>query len=205
MRDNQQSKLGRATAAPVEPSRFTKAALGCRVLEPWKIPRLGLDVIITLVPHNRSVQIESDVIERMERQLKIELNATTELDYEAERAARFCAEAFLDPDAVKRGEYTPIGTLEEWLEKIDDDVIQECWRQYVAVRVAYDPVSQPLSSTDLEEIEAIIKKKAEDPGLSLRFLRLYGVRRLSNYLLHSADRLFPSPIPTSSDSPSSPD
>lgn len=205
MRDNQQTKLGRASAAPQEPSKFTKAALGARVLEPWKIPRLGLDVVITLVPHNRSVQIESDVIEQMERQLRIELNATTELDYESERAARFCAEAFLDPDAVKRGEFAPIGTLEEWREKIDEDVIQECWRQYVAVRMAYDPVSQPLSSTDLEEIETILKKKAEDPARSLRFLRLYGVRRLSNYLLHSADRLFPSVTPTSSDSPSSPD
>jgi DNA-directed RNA polymerase subunit F len=127
------------------------------------------------------------------------------MDYEAERAVRFCAEAFLDPEAVKRGEFTPIGSLEEWREKIDGDIIQECWRQYSAIRVAYDPVSYPLSQEDLEAIDDVIKKKAADPARSLRFLRLFGVRRLSNYLLHSADRLFPSVTPTSTPSEPSPD
>lgn len=208
MRDQPQSKLGRSAAGangqPPEPSKFVKASLGARVLEPWRIPRLNLDVVITLVPHYRACAIESDLIEHMERKLKIELNATTELEYEAERAAQTCADAFLDPEHVKRDEYVPIGTLADW-RGLDREVIAECWRQYSAVRVAYDPVSVALGDDELEAIEDAIKKKAEDPDRSLRLLRLYGVRRLSSYLLHSADRLFPSPTPTSSPSLASED
>jgi len=204
MRDQpQQSKLARAAAAPVEPSKFVKATLGARVLEPWRIPRLNLDVTITLVPHWRASMIESEVIEQLERKLRIELNATTELEYEAERAAQFCADAFLDPEFVKKEEYVPIAPLADW-RNLDRDVLGECWRQYAAVRVAYDPVSVPLGDEELEAIEEAIKKKAEDPARSLALLRLYGVRRLSSYLLHSADRLFPSPTPKSIAGESSP-
>lgn len=205
MRDQPQpSKLGRAAAAPVEPSKFVKATLGARVLEPWRIPRLDLDVTITLVPHWRASMIEADVIEQLERKLKIELNASTEMEYEAERAAQFCADAFLDPESVKKEEYAPIGTLADW-RNLDREVLAECWRQYAAVRVAYDPVSLVLGDDEIEAIEDAIKKKAEDPARSLALLRLYGVRRLSSYLLHSADRLFPSPTPKSSAGESSAD
>lgn len=159
MRDQPQpSKLGRAAAAPVEPSKFVKATLGARVLEPWRIPRLDLDVTITLVPHWRASMIEADVIEQLERKLKIELNASTEMEYEAERAAQFCADAFLDPESVKKEEYAPIGTLADW-RNLDREVLAECWRQYAAVRVAYDPVSLVLGDDEIEAIEDAIKKK----------------------------------------------
>jgi hypothetical protein len=199
------TKLGQAAAqaTKAEPSAFIKAAHAARVLEPFTIPRLNLKAVMTLVPHYRANVIESEVIAEMER-LKIPNDETHEIqEWEAERAARYLAEAALDPDLVAKQEYVPVGELADW-RALDRDVLGECWRIYCDVRAAYDPISQELTAEEMDMIEAALKKKAEDADLCLRFLRLFGIRRLSRYLLASAERLSTSATPTSSDTPSSP-
>lgn len=206
MREPQRSKLGQAAArqqAP-EPSKFMKAAAGARVLEPFTIPGLNLPAVMTLVPHHRELAIEADVIEELERKLKIPLGTSTESDYEAERAARTLTEAVLDPDAVARGDYLPIGELSDWRD-LPRDWIGECWRLYLGVKAAYDPVSLPLSKEEIDAIDEVIKKKAEDPVRSRQLLHLFGVTRLSSYLLTMDEPRSASPTPTSTDSPSSVD
>ena len=201
----QPSKLRRAAEAQAmaEPSPWMKAVAGARVLEPYRIPRLGLDVKITLVGHHRLTAIEGEVFAQM-KAVGLELNSTTELDYEAERAARTLAEAVLDPESCARGDFMPIADVADWRE-LDRNITGEVWRVYMGIVAAYDPISQPLSKEEIDAIEFAIKKKAEDPAHSLRYLRILGVARLSSYLLHTADRLFPSATPTSSPSESAPD
>lgn len=204
MQPPQRTKLGNAAAAqgkPAEPSRFQKAASAVRVLEPFVIPRLNLSAVMTLVPHYRTIQIEGDLIAEMDSR-KIPLNETNETTWESERAARFLAEAVLDPEEAKADRFVPIGDLADW-RSLDDDVIGDCWRIYADVRAAHDPIAQPLTVEEVQAIEEIIKKKEESPALRLRILRLFGVRRLSSYLLTLADPQSSLVTPSSSPSGSS--
>lgn len=197
------SKLARAVAnnaagAALTEERFVQAATAARVREPFRIPRLNLDVVITLVPHSRATAIEAAVFETM-RELKLDLNTTTELTYETERAARYCAEAFLDPATD-----APIGAVEDWRNLVDDDVIGDCWRKYFAVKTAYDPIGIGLSQTEIDELTALVKKNTDMPmEIRLRLLRLYGTGKLSLFMLYMVEQLSTSATPTSIDSASS--
>lgn len=204
-----QGKLARAAGAhangtPATESRFVKAAHAVRVLEPFKIPRLNLDAIMTLVPHARANEIEGEVIEEMERRLQIGLNATTELHYECERAVRVLADAVLDPEEVKAKRYTPLASVQEWRDNIDQDIIGDCWRIYGDVRAAYDPIAVGASQAEAELIEEVLKKKDLGAEVQLKLLRHIGVRKLSSYLLTLEDRQSKSALPTSSPSESEP-
>lgn len=198
--NNEQSKLARAAAnagtsgAPVEQSRFTQAASAARVREPYRIPRLNLDVVITLIPHSRSTAIEGATFQAMRDVGLPEVTTTTELTYETERAARTCAEAFLDPETEK-----PVGSFEEWSTKVDDDVLGECWRKYFAVKSAYDPVGVGLTQEEIDELTVLVKKNTLPTEVQLRLLRLYGTGKLSLFLLHMVEQLSISATPTSID------
>jgi hypothetical protein len=193
------TKLGNAIqgkAKPVEASRFALAIAGARVRHPFVIPRLEIPAVMTLVPHSAAQLAEAAVWSTM-RGLELELNRTTEQNYEAERARRILSEAVFDPDPLEqKNEWIRFGTVEEW-GALDDDVIAECWRIYGDVRETFDPVSMPLSKDELAMIADAVKKK--DPKL----LRFFGVRRLATYLLTTAEPPSISATPMSGPSESS--
>ena len=187
-----QTRLGKIQNGrpdPVSVGRLTQAAITARVLHEFTIPRLNVHAIMTLCPHSRKQQIEADVYSKMSAH-KLPYERATESLYEAERATRTLAEVVLDPESVKRGNPQPFGTLEEW-DALDEQVIEDCWRVYLDVRAANDPISVPLTREEYEFIELMIQKK-NDQGL-----RYFGARRLSAYLLTMAVQPASSPKPTS--------
>lgn len=195
MAEAQPSKLRRAAdgkATEAAPTRFAAAAAGARPFMPWRIPRLDLDVVITLVSNNRAEEIEAAVFSRM-RDLGLDLNRTTEPTFEMARARRYCAEAFLDPTTK-----LPIGTPAEWSDLIDPDVIGDCWRAYGDLRTAYDPVAQPLPADEILLIAAAVKKN------SAMLLRSFGCAKLAAYLLTTAEQQSNSPDPRSGSGESQP-
>lgn len=212
MRDKAPSKLERAAAAapaarPADPAKLERAAAGARVREPYVIPRLDLPVVVTLLPHDRMAVIESEVFETMERKLKLQLSPITEIVWECERAARYCAEAFIDPDTVTAdggGDWKPIGPLDTWRTKIDPDVIGDCYRFYVDVRTKYDPVGVGCTQEELDAIAEIVKKVEAPSEVRLQLLRSFGLRRLSSWLITMGSQLFSSTTPESSDGASLP-
>lgn len=192
MRDQTETKLGKAQNGQASgPSKFGKAIAAAQVRHPFTIPRLNLAAEMTLVRHDVRQEIEAAVADRM-NELRLEPSTLTEARFEAERATRMMAAVVLEPGTDK-----PIGTLAEW-DALDEEVISDCYRLYLDLRVAYDPIEVGLSRDDEELIFAALKKK--DPQL----LRLCGTRRLSSFLLSTADRLLASAPPTSTPSESSP-
>lgn len=199
MRDQPTTKLGRAVSGvqrPAEESKFARAIAGARVLHPFKIPRLGLDAVMTLVPHNRGQAIDAAVHEEM-RRLKLEPSPTTDKNFESEKAVRMIAEAVLDPESVAAGQFAPLGALSDWND-VDDDVIADVWRLYLDLRYAVDPIEEGITREDEEIIFEALKKN------SAQLLRFCGVRRLSSFMLSMAPRLLPSVPPTSTPSGSEP-
>lgn len=175
---------------PPKQSKFRAAIERNRVFHPFRIERLGVDAIMTLVAHNRRQQFEGEAYAEVNGRLKLPYERWTEPRYESELIVRILSDVVLDAEAHKHGQIVPLGTLEEW-QSLDEDIIEECWRVHVDVRAAYDPLSTPLTPDDLAMIEEALKKKRATP---LRFL---GVRRLSTYLLTMADRLLSFPTGTS--------
>lgn len=178
------AKLAAKSSAPESESKFAAAIAGARPFVPYRIDRLGLDTVITLCPQNRIQEIEGAVHARM-RALGLELSRTTELNYESERAVRVLAEIVLDPVSK-----LPIGTSAEWAS-LDVDTISAAWQAAGDVREQYDPIDTPLTQEEMELITDAVKKNS--PAL----LRLCGVRRLSLYLLTTADQRSSLPPPNS--------
>jgi hypothetical protein len=201
MRDRP-SKLERAAVgAPqtkkVDPGRLELAATGARVREPFVIPRLGLPAVITLLAHDRISLIEAEVAE-FERALNLTPGFAADVTIETERAARYCAEAVIDPDTINAdgsGDWKPIGPLEVWRTKIDPDVVGDVYRFYADVRAKFDPVGVGCTQEDLDAIAEIVKKVEAPSDLRLQLLRHYGVRRLSSWLVTMGSQLFSSTTP----------
>lgn len=212
MRDHP-DKLGRAVAATngaqtkkSDPGRLERAAIGARVREPFTIPRLDVPAVMTLLAHDRILQVEADLFELMERK-KLPLNPVTEIVWECERAARYAAEAVIDPDTINAdggGDWKPIGSLDTWRTKIDPDVLGDVYRFYVDVRTKYDPVGVGCTQEELDAISEIVKKVEAPSEMRVLLLRSFGLRRLSSWLVTTGSLLFSSTIPASSDGASLP-
>ena len=201
MADTKLGQAFRATAPRPAESRFALALAGSRVLEDFVIPRLNLPVKVTLVSTARQQAIEADVHQAM-RTLMLDPKVHTwlvEQEVEADRARRTLAEVVLEATADRSRPETmkPIGTPAEW-EQLDRDILGECWRFYGDLRELHDPAGMPLTRDEQDAIEHAIKKK--EPAL----LRLCGARKLSAYLLITADQRANSSIERSSPGGSSP-
>lgn len=185
------TRLGRAIAGTDEtqPSRLAQAASGARVLHRFTIPRLGIPAVMTLCPHSRKQQIEGAVYATMAG-LKLPLDRVTEWTYEADRASRTLAEVVLDPTEVQAGRFTPIGSLDDW-QNLDEQIIEDCWRTYLDVVAANDPVAIELTPDEIQFVDEMISKKN---GMGLRY---FGTRRLSAYLLATGEPRSTSAIPRS--------
>lgn len=210
MRDHTPSKLERAAAnvqrAPAEAGKLERAAIGARVREPFTIPRLGVPAVMTLLMHDRIAMIEMEVAE-FERALNLTPGMAAEIVIETERAARYLAEAVIDPDTIAAdggGDWKPIGGLDTWRTKVDPDVVGDCYRFYADVRAKYDPVGVGCTQEELDAIAEIIKKKEMPTEIREQLLRSFGVRRLSSWLATTAELLSVSATPKSSAGESSP-
>lgn len=206
MRDHTPSKLERAATqaqrAPADPGKLERAAVGARVREPFTIPRLGLQAIMTLLPHDRIAAIEIEVAEFV-RAANLTPGFASDIVIETERAARYLAEAVIDPDTVDGDAWKPLGSVETWRTKVDPDIVGDCYRFYADVRAKYDPVGVGCTQNELDEIAAIIKKKEMPTETRAQLLRSYGVRLLSSWLVTMGDRLSDSATLKSSDGESS--
>lgn len=156
-------------------SAFALAAAAARPFVPWKISRLGIDTVITLVDFDTCEAIDAEVMKRM-ADLGLLDNRNR---VEGARAVRYAARAVLDPVT-----HEPIGTVEEW-RQLDDDVIGEFWGAYDDVRKAFDPFNGDLTKEEIDGITDAIKKN------SAMLLRFYGARRLSTFLCSMAGQLLP--------------
>lgn len=178
-------------------SKLAQATSGARVLHTFVIPRLNLTAVMTLCPHSRKEQIEGAVYATM-GSLKLPFDRTTEWTYEANRATRTLAEVVLDADEVRAGRYTPLGSLSDW-DDLDEQIIEDCWRTYLDVVAANDPVAIELTPNETAFVEDMIGKKN---GLGLRY---FGIRRLVAFLLATDVPRSTSAIPTSMSTPESSD
>lgn len=166
-----QTKLGGALAGKKSPeSKFAAAMSGARIYVPWTIPRLGLDVEVTLVGAERTEEIEGSVLRRM-AELGIPQTDANVPIYELARLRRLAAEACVEPVT-----HVPVGTLAEWAV-VDVDVVGDFGRRYGDVREMSDPITQPMTLAELAWIGEALKK---NDG---RLLRLCGLNRLSRFLL----------------------
>lgn len=208
MREETAPKSRLATAitekAQKPSGRFAKAIAANRPRKPFRIPRVGIDAIMVLVPHRRQEEIVAEVWERM-RQLRLDPGPLVQGHYEAAVAARMLVEAVRDPATVTAANAIgdPFGTLDDWEgpHGLDTDVISDCWRIYCDFATEADPVGAPLTETEIGELIDAVKKK------DARLLRAYGSRMLSLFLLVMGDRLSisvtPKSPPTESSSESS--
>lgn len=200
------SKLERAAAAAparksVDVGKLERAAIGARVREPFVIPRLGLPAIMTLLTHDRVAAIEIEVADFV-RATNLTPGFAAEIVIETERAARYCAEAIIDPDTIAAdggGDWKPLGAVDVWRTKVDPDVVGDCYRFYADVRAKYDPVGDGCTQEELDAIAEIVKKVEAPSDLRLQLLRNFGVRRLSSWLVTMGSQLFSSTTPALSD------
>lgn len=173
----------RATVA----SKFQTALAGAAVRVPYRIPMINLDCMIRVVGGERLLEIEAASNKAM-LALGFEQNALTQTKYELSVAQYVLAEALLDPETD-----APIGTRED-IGDLPVSVIAAAWARYGDVCELYDPLNTDMRLTREEQTElanAVEKKNHQ-------LLRLFGARRLSAYLLITADQHANSPTPRSS-------
>lgn len=173
------ARMGGATPAPAPEASRTRLgqaiSVGPLSRERVEIPRLG-PAWIVLAPHAAVQRIEGETFRAM-AELGLELSSLTALTYEAERAVRTLAEAVRDPDDPDQ----PFGTLAEWRDHVDVDIIAGAWQVYGDVRMRLDPVSVALTEDERAAINAAVEKK------NAMLLRSYGVAALASYLATTAD------------------
>lgn len=185
---------GGTTTAP-SASRLSKFhALGSRG-EETTIPMLGR-VYVQLIAHERVNEIESQTFQEMER-LKLELNGLNAITFDTEKAVRTLAAGVFDADDPAHA--TPFGTVEEW-SGLDADLILAAWTVYNDCRYRLDPMGDGVNTDeDMAGIRFAISKK------NVMALRLFGLAKLSRYLLTTEAPQEASQTPPLSAGESSPD
>lgn len=193
------TKLGNAiAAAPAKASavsRLMAALAGKRVLKPLVVPLPGggeLAAVMTLVGAQRLLDIEGEVARAMEAR-GLANTIETRHRYELERALRTIADAVLESDANP----TPVGSTSEW-GQLAPEVIGHLWAEYSELSEEHDPAGETLSSLEMLELKDALAKKNRTALVS------FGARKLSDYLLFTADPPPDSPTPRSSPGDSSP-
>lgn len=133
-----------------------------------------LDAVAALGEQMRAAQLENDWLSRDV--------------IEAERARQYLARACRDPADPSK----PIGTIEDWRSPAITPVLLRLWIEYSDHVVGYDPQGAELSQADADQIAAAAQKKSRDQ------LTSFGSALLASWITSMADRLWPSPTPTSS-------
>lgn len=194
------TKLDKALASSPTPraaaaSRLQAALAGRRVFRPVKVRvhLVELDAVMTVLGSERSLDIEGESIAAMARR-GIEQTTLNQNKFELELAIRTLAEAVLDSEENP----VPFGNVGAW-GKLEPEVIGDLWIQYAELRAQHDPAIEELTREEVDGINDAISKKNEP------LLRWFGARRLSRFLLTSADRLASSSTERSSPGRSSPD
>jgi hypothetical protein len=129
--------------------------------------------------------IETDVAKRMKAR-GLELDDTTILTYEAERAQLTLTRSVREPD--ERGK--AFGTLEEW-GQVDADTLLAAWHAYGDVRERLAPLDVVLDPDLRSQIIGAIVKK------NVLLLRSFGVNALAIFLATSESPPATSPTTTS--------
>lgn len=183
------TKRKEAAAAKVESEEtmLSKARRGSPRGEYTTMPDIGR-VWVELAGGEVVEEIEGSVFEIMaaKKLAPIPINAST---YDACRLALTLAWCVRHPDPDKRE--LRVGSEDEWRSQ-DIDYLQACGIVYADVRERRNPLSQPLSQEQLDDIRLGIEKK--NPML----LQSVGVVALSSYLLTTVAPPASSPIPQSS-------
>ena len=157
------------------------------------LPALG-PAYVQLAGHDAMNDIEGATFREMEG-LALAPNAWSGGTYDRERARRTLAFAVRDPDYHDQA----FGTVEEW-GLVDEDLVTACYVVYGDVRYRLDPMgSDTLTDEDMRAISDALEKK------NPMALRLFGVAKLSLFMLSTASLRASSRTHPSTDGPSSPE
>lgn len=181
------TKLGSAIAQASAPAssrasagtRLQAALAGHRVFKPVAVPivpGVELAAVMTLVGSERHLDVEGEVATAMERR-GLEQNVLNQGKFELAEAIIILAESVLDSETNP----VPIGSVKDW-GRLSPEVLGDLWMQYGELRAQHDPAIAELTQEEADAISDAVEKK--NGGL----LRYFGARRLSVYLLTSADR-----------------
>jgi hypothetical protein len=167
-----------ASTTPAAPSRLQAALAGVPPYKPVQVPVNGvlLNAVMTVIGSERSLTLEAESAEST-RARGFEQNLLTQGKYELELAWNTLAEAVLD--SVENP--VPLGTAELW-GKLPPEVIGGLWVQYGEFRAAQDPELADLTKDQVAQIADFVAKKNEAG------LWFFGAKRLSRYLLITADQ-----------------
>lgn len=191
------SRLRKTLAGAAQPVQTSAPAPMRRVLAGG---RRGEEVVLPVLgrvwielPGARAWQEMEAAVRREMRRLEVgELGIETAAQYEAERALRVLAMSVRDADHHD----VAFGSLEDWGELADNDVIIPAWHAFEDVRERLDPVTTELSAEDAIAIGVAVKKN--DPSL----LRAFGVVKLSAWLASMGSLLLSAATPSSPSSAS---
>lgn len=173
-------------AAPASSvSALKRAVIGGRRGENVTLPVLGA-ARIELLGAKATNEAAALAIKRFESRGLV-LNGITARRHDLEFAVVTLSLAVFDPADTSK----PFGTLEEW-EALDEPLVSACWHVYGDVEERLNPMEYPLSVADVVGIEMALKKK-DGP-----LLRSYGVKKLCDFMLTTADLPSTSPKPSSS-------
>jgi hypothetical protein len=181
---------------PAQPPPDTKSKLaqviGGRRGEDATLPVIG-PVWMELLGSAKSTEIAAAADREIAELGFTDGSAGAAIRFEAARALRTLAAGVRDPADHGKA----FGTLDEWRDLVDDQLLNACWQAYGEMQERLDPLERPLTEEEFGAIEAAVKKK--DGAV----LRSFGIARLCAWLVSTADPPAISPTPSSSSSDSS--
>lgn len=178
-----------APSSPASTSPLSRVLASGRRGEDVDLPLIG-PVRIELIGARDSQEIVA-AIYRVMRDRDVPIAAFTAEDYEAEKALRTLAIGVVD-----RATRKPFGSLDEW-ERLDGFAVNAAWQAYCDVAIRLDPLSQPLTAAERDDLADAFKKKAASS------LRAFGIAKVCAWLVSTDALQWISPTPRSSSSGSS--
>jgi hypothetical protein len=153
---------------PAQPPPDTKSKLaqviGGRRGEDATLPVIG-PVWMELLGSAKSTEIAAAADREIAELGFTDGSAGAAIRFEAARALRTLAAGVRDPADHGKA----FGTLDEWRDLVDDQLLNACWQAYGEMQERLDPLERPLTEEEFGAIEAAVKKKGRSRLEELRY------------------------------------